>query len=96
MKESYIYILSNKNHTVLYIGVTSNLKDRIQQHKNGTGSIFTKKYNIVMLMYFETFTNINEAIKREKQLKKWNKKWKWELIQSINPQLKDLYQDLIH
>ena len=95
MKESYIYILSNKNHTVLYVGVTSNLKDRIVQHKNGTGSIFTKKYNVDELMYFETFTNINQAIKREKQVKKWNKEWKWDLIKLMNPNLVDLFEDLI-
>ena len=94
MKESYIYILSNKNHTVLYVGVTSNLKQRIEQHKNGIGSLFTKKYNVDELMYFEIFTNINVAIKREKQLKKWNKDWKWDLIKLMNPNLVDLYDDL--
>ena len=94
MKESYIYILSNKNHTVLYVGVTSNLKNRIEQHKNGAGSIFTNKYNVYELMYFETFANISEAIKREKQLKKWNKDWKWDLIKLMNPNLVDLFDDL--
>jgi putative endonuclease len=66
MEVSFIYILSNKNRTVLYIGVTSNLKHRIKQHKNSQGSQFTKKYNVYDLMYYEVFTSILEAIKREK------------------------------
>jgi putative endonuclease len=94
MKESYIYILSNKNNTVLYIGVTSNLKERIEQHKSGVGSKFTIKYNVHKLVYFETFTNINQAILREKQLKKWNKAWKWDLIKESNPDLVDLYDEM--
>lgn len=94
MEESFIYILSNKNRTVLYIGVTSNLKHRIKQHKNSQGSQFTKKYNVYDLMYYEVFTSILEAIKREKQLKKWNKHWKWDLIKVMNPNLVDLYVDL--
>ncbi|GGK60816.1 MULTISPECIES: GIY-YIG nuclease family protein [Flavobacteriaceae] len=94
MKESYIYILTNKNKTVTYIGVTSNLKERITQHKNNTGCSFTKKYNVHFLVYIEMFTSIEQAIAREKQLKKWNKSWKWELIKKVNPKLLDLYSDL--
>ena len=78
----------------MYIGVTSNLELRVKQHKNGIGSLFTKKYNVYELMYFETFTNIDDAIKREKQLKKWNKDWKWGLIKIMNPNLVDLLADL--
>ena len=66
MKESYIYIISNKNRTVLYIGVTSNLIKRIESHKRAVGSMFTKKYNLTVLLYFETYSSIKEAIKREK------------------------------
>ncbi len=95
MKQSYVYILSNKNRTVLYIGVTSNLLRRITQHKSAKGSVFTKKYNVSDLMYFEVFTDINDAIKREKQLKKWHKAWKWELIKKQNTNLTDLFSDLI-
>ena len=91
MKESYVYILSNKNRTVLYIGVTSNLIKRIEDHKNGEGSSFTKKYNVIDLLYFEEFTAINQAIKREKVLKNWNSEWKWELVKEENPELLDLY-----
>jgi len=95
MKESYIYILSNKNKTVLYIGVTSNLIKRIEGHKNNEGSVFTKRYNVNELVYFEEFTDINQAIKREKQLKKWNKDWKWDLVKEMNPNLIDLYDEIM-
>ena len=94
MKESYVYLLSNKNRTVIYIGVTTNLIERIENHKNGTGSVFTKKYNINELMHFEIFTDINQAISREKQLKNWNREWKWNLIKQNNPEIIDLYLSL--
>ncbi len=95
MKHSYVYLLSNKNRTVLYIGVTSNMTERVTDHKNSKGSVFTKKYNVSDLLYFETFTNMNDAIKREKQLKTWHKDWKWDLIKEHNKDLRDLYSDLI-
>ena len=91
MKGSFVYILCNKNKTTFYIGVTSNLKERIENHKNGRGSVFTKKYNINELIYYEIFTSINDAIYREKQLKKWNRNWKLALIKTYNPNLIDLY-----
>ena len=94
MKESYVYILSNKNRTVLYVGVTSDLMTRIENHKKGIGSKFTKKYNVHDLMYFEKFLNINEAIRREKTLKNWHSEWKWDLIKKENLDLKDLYNAL--
>ena len=95
MKQSYVYILSNKNRTVLYIGVTSNLVERVKNHKNSNGSVFTKKYNVTDLLFYEVFTNINDSIKREKQLKTWHKKWKWDLIKKQNNDLRDLYHDVI-
>ena len=95
MKQSYVYLLSNKNRTVLYIGVTANMIERVTDHKNSRGSVFTKKYNVSDLLYFETFTNMNDAIKREKQLKTWHKDWKWDLIKEHNKDLRDLYSDLI-
>ena len=94
MKNSYTYLLANKNRTVLYIGVTSELKIRLIQHKKGEGSIFTKKYQISDLMYFEEFSDINQAIYREKQLKNWHKDWKWNLIKNKNHELKDLFPEL--
>ncbi len=79
---------------MLYIGVTSDLKKRISDHKNEIGSSFTQKYHLKYLIYFEEFTAIEQAIAREKQLKNWHKDWKWNLIKSINPELKDLYDEL--
>ena len=94
MKESYVYITSNKNRTVLYIGVTSNILKRLEQHKNGVGSKFTSKYNATDLLYFENFTTIKLAIQREKQLKNWHSDWKWNLIKEHNSELKDLFLEL--
>src|SRR5690606_4068235 len=89
-KFGYVYILSNKNRTVLYIGVTSNLESRILQHKAGKGSRFTAKYSITDLLYFENIQGMTAAISREKQLKRWHKKWKWNLIKESNTDLNDL------
>ncbi|AUC81359.1 GIY-YIG nuclease family protein [Lacinutrix sp. Bg11-31] len=86
----YCYILSNKNKTVLYIGYTKDLKQRVKQHRLGTGALFTKKYNCYELLHFEKFITMKEAKSREKQLKNWNKEWKWDLIKVTNPDLKIL------
>ena len=86
----YCYVLSNKNRTVLYIGFTNNLNRRIKEHKNGVGALFTKKYNVVELVYFEKFTEKKKARKRELQLKNWKKDWKWDLVKSLNPNLETL------
>ena len=93
-KGGYIYIISNRLRTVLYIGVTSNLSARSWEHKNNEGSSFTKQNNFTDLIYFEFHPTIKEAIKREKQLKKWNRAWKEELIRKVNPNLKDLYDEV--
>ncbi|WP_101902465.1 GIY-YIG nuclease family protein [Tenacibaculum dicentrarchi] len=77
MKESYIYILTNKYRTTFYIGITSNISKRMIEHKEKTASKFTEKYNTSDLIYFEKFTDINQAISREKQLKNWRKEWKF-------------------
>jgi putative endonuclease len=90
MKLSYTYILTNKYRTTFYIGVTANLSKRLYEHIEGSGSIFTNKYNIKDLIYYEEFTDINEAIAREKQLKNWHKEWKLNLIRESNPTLKTL------
>ena len=87
MKEIYYcYILSNKNRSVLYIGYTEDLNRRVKQHKSGS-VVFTKKYNVVDLIYFETFEAEEEAKSRERQLKNWHKEWKWNLIKKENPDL---------
>ncbi len=90
----YVYIVTNKYHTVLYIGVTSELCPRIWKHKHLTGSHFTSHYRVTKFIYYECFSTIGEAIKREKQLKKWNRQWKWDLILKFNPDLEDLWQSL--
>ena len=94
-KGGYIYFVSNRTRTVLYLGVTSDLSTRAYQHKNRFGSAFAKKYKCTDLIYFEFFEDIESAIKREKQLKKWKRAWKDELIKKSNPTLKDLYNEVI-
>ena len=80
----FVYIMTNKNKTVLYIGVTGDLPNRIFEHENGIILGFTKKYNCHYLVYYEHFQNINEAIDREKQLKKWRREKKEQLISTFN------------
>ena len=90
-KGGYIYILTNKNNTVLYIGVTSKLEDRIWQHRTGHfKNAFTSRYNATKLVYYEEFSDIEDAIAREKQLKAGSRKKKIELINRLNPEWKDL------
>lgn len=87
----YIYILASKKNGVLYIGVTNNLLRRVYEHKKKYNNGFTSKYFINKLVYFEETDSIYAAIQREKQLKKWYRKWKIELIEGFNPEWKDLY-----
>ena len=87
----YIYILSNNHNTTLYIGVTNNLERRIVEHKSGNISGFTQKYNCTKLVYYEAYSNIEEAIEREKQLKKWSRSKKDFLIDSVNKEREDLF-----
>ncbi len=82
--------MTNTYRTTFYIGVTTNLSKRIFEHADGTGSQFTKKYNLKDLIYFEKFTDMNQAIDREKQLKNWHKEWKLNLIKEKNPKLETL------
>jgi putative endonuclease len=93
-KQGHVYIMSNLYLTTFYIGVTSDLRTRVWQHINGEGSAFVKKYNLYYLLYFENFERVTDAIDREKQLKKWHRDWKINLIKSINPQMVDLKADL--
>jgi putative endonuclease len=86
--------MTNKINSVLYIGVTSNLPQRVYQHKEKIIKGFTEKYNCNKLVYFEQTENVMSAIQREKQLKNWNRKWKEDLINKSNPEWKDLYYDL--
>ena len=89
MKTYFVYILSNNSKT-LYIGVTNNLERRIYEHKNKLIEGFTKKYNLTKLVFYEMFGDVTLAIAREKQLKGWLRKKKIELIESVNPEWKDL------
>ena len=90
MEKSYIYFLTNKNDTVIYIGVTSDLTKRVYQHKTKAFKGFTAKYNCNKLIYFEEFDSINVAIEREKQLKSGSRKKKEDLIHEVNPEWLDL------
>ena len=89
----YIYILASKRNGTLYIGMTNNLQKRLYEHKNKIVPGFSQKYNIDKLVYFEITSDVKSAIAREKQLKKWNRKWKLELIEKSNPQWNDLSED---
>jgi putative endonuclease len=91
----YIYILASKKNGTIYVGVTSDLIKRIYEHKNDLVKGFTQKYIIHNLVYFEATESIESAIIREKQLKKWNRDWKINLIEKSNPAWKDLYPDLM-
>ena len=93
-KQYYVYILTNKTHSVLYIGVTSDLKRRIYEHKNKLVDGFTKKYNVDKLVYYEAGDEITEVILREKQLKDGSRLKKIRLIESMNKEWRDLYGDL--
>ena len=95
MEEYYVYIMASKKNGTLYIGVTSNLLKRVYEHKNDLTAGFTKKYQIHRLAYYEVHMDIQQAITREKQMKKWKRQWKIELIEKTNPAWKDLYKDLV-
>jgi len=94
MKQYYVYILASKRNGTLYIGVTNDLIRRVYEHKNELIEGFTEKYGVHRLVYFEETSDIESAILREKRLKKWNRKWKLELIEKGNPNWEDLYDGL--
>jgi len=91
---SFVYFLTNKNNTVLYIGVTRNLPFRIAEHKARINKGFTKKYGVEKLVYYEVYPTIMEGVSREKQLKKWKRKWKIDLIESENSKWKDISHEV--
>ena len=90
----WVYILTNKPRGTLYIGVTGGLDYRMERHIRGEGSRFTARYKLKLLVYFEEFQYINDAIAREKQLKKWHRQWKIDLIERENPEWKNLWKPL--
>jgi len=94
-KQGYVYILFSKRNGTLYTGVTSDLIKRIHEHKNKSASEFTLKYNVDKLGYYEVFSNIIDAITREKQIKGWSRKKKLTLITNMNPEWQDLFDSII-
>ena len=94
-KTYYVYILASKRNGTLYIGVTNDLERRLYEHKNNLVDGFTKRYNVHDLVYYEVTNDVNAALQREKQLKRWTRKWKIELIEKVNHEWRDLAEDFI-
>jgi putative endonuclease len=94
-RQPAMYILANNRNGTLYVGVTSDLVKRVWEHKSDLTEGFTKKYGVHRLVYYEMHSGMLAAIAREKQLKKWNRAWKLELIEERNPDWKDLWNDLL-
>jgi len=95
MKNYFTYILASQRNGTLYTGFTNNLLKRVQEHKDKKASVFTKKYNVNKLVYYEECGDINAAISREKQLKNWRRNWKIKIIEDFNPEWEDLYFKLM-
>lgn len=95
MKQYYVYILTNRPFGTFYTGVTNDLVRRVWEHKEGIILGFTKKHNIKILVYYEVFNDINLAIQREKIIKKWKRKFKYDAIKNFNPEWEDLYFKII-
>ncbi|MGA7674717.1 MAG: GIY-YIG nuclease family protein [Rhizomicrobium sp.] len=94
MRQGFVYIMASKRNGTLYLGVTSDLLARVTQHREGHGSDFVKRYNVTMLVWYEEWALITDAIQRETSLKRWPRKWKLALIEKMNPDWRDLYGDL--
>ena len=94
MNSYYVYILARKRNGTLYIGVTNNLLKRVGEHKNNVVEGFTKKYNVHDLVYYEQYNDISCAIRREKQMKKWKRQLRINLIKKFNPDWTDLFENL--
>ena len=90
----YVYILASGPHGTLYVGVTSRLSRRVFEHREDVGSSFARTYGVHRLVHYEVFESIQNAIHREKRLKKWNRRWKIDLIEARNPRWDDLYETL--
>ena len=93
-RQYYVYLLASRKNGTLYTGVTSDLLRRVVQHKSGAVPGFTQKYGVHRLVYYEVFGDIEAAIQREKRLKRWRRSWKIALIEQMNPQWRDLYEDI--
>lgn len=95
MKTYYVYMMTNKHHNVLYIGVTNNLIRRVYEHKEGLIEGFTKKYNCHELVWYQQTDDVTAAITQEKRMKKWKREYKENVIREMNPEWKDLYYNLV-
>jgi putative endonuclease len=93
VKTLFVYIMSNYERTTFYVGVTNNLERRVAEHKSLKGSVFTSKYKLLYLLYYEELFGATDAIRREKQLKNWRRDWKLNLIREMNPEMLDLARD---
>lgn len=93
MKKYFVYIITNKRNTVFYTGFTDNVERRVFEHKHKLQPGFSKRYNCDKLVYFEEYSSVEEALDREKQIKRYKREWKINLINSINPEWSDLYED---
>jgi putative endonuclease len=91
----YAYIMASERNGTLYIGVTSDLAQRVWQHREGLGNGFTARYGVKMLVYYEAFDDVLAAISREKAMKKWRRQWKLRAIERMNPDWRDLYPDIV-
>ena len=94
VKEGWLYLLANKRNGTLYLGVTSDLVQRVWQHRIGAIPGFTRRYGCELLVWSEYFPNLHDARKREAQMKKWKRAWKIELIEKTNPQWRDLWEEI--
>ena len=92
----WAYLLSNSGRSVLYVGVTNDLARRLGEHRRGGGDTFATRYRTADLLWFEAFPSVDDAIAREKQIKRWHRAWKWNLIRETSPDLRDLAPELIH
>ncbi len=95
MKKYYVYIMASGRNGTLYVGVTNDLLKRACEHKNEAADGFTRKYPVHQLVYYEETSDVREAIEREKNIKKWRRQWKIELIEQMNPEWKDLYEEMV-
>lgn len=96
MRSYWVYILASKRNGTLYIGVTNNLGRRVYEHRTKAAEGFTSRYSVGMLVWYEEYDDVQEAIAREKSLKRWERAWKLKLIEDFNPDWRDLYEELNH
>lgn len=95
-RPNWVYIMTNMRNGTLYTGSTSRLEYRVEQHRKGEGSSFTKKYGLTRLVWYEEYPDYDSAIADEHRIKKWRRRWKLELIEKRNPDWKDLWDDIAH